>query len=288
MSKLTTLLSSSEGTQKIGSEYEEVGRSIARGFQDELSKLAGEPAAAAANAVAKPGFFRRAGARSLAGLQWIGGLPLRAGAKVFKNQEKGLGKLFAGGVASPKAKGWLGAIMAASALGGTGLGIRALVKKHNKHNKHAEDQSVKMAALQYFYGIGVDAAFNALEKSASAEQVEKVAEERAAYTLEKVAKGVSLQAADDICEFLIKVGEEEAAEKLADAIVNGIDENDIPVNAELTEEDLAEVPEEEAGDAAVQGAAEVISEATGQPVDSQEVQDAAAEVVEQAVAGSAE
>jgi len=285
MSKLTTLLSSSEGTQKIGSEYEEVGRSIARGFQDELSKLADEPAAAAANAVAKPGFFRRAGAKSLAGLQWVGGLPLRAGAKVFKNQEKGLGKLFAKGLASSKAKGWLGAIMAASGLVGTGLGARAIVKKHKKH---AEDQSVKMAALQYFYGIGVDAAFDALEKSASAEQVEKVAEERAAYTLEKVAKSVSLQAADDICEFLIKVGEEEAAEKLADAIVNGIDENDIPVNAELTEEDLAELPEEEAGDAAVQGAAEVISEATGQPVDSQEVQDAAAEVVEQAVAGSAE
>lgn len=146
----------------------------------------------------------------------------------------------------------------------------------------------KLAQMTELYNLGVSGAMDRLVKMAedgdsglSMDAVEKVAEARAQDTISNVAYQTKIATMvgtlGSTINFLRETGHTKAAEAVEAAAEEELAAADVP--PEALEE--GEIGEEEAVAAAMQGAAQVIADATGSTPDDPDVQEAAAEVVQE-------
>ncbi|MFA7709489.1 MAG: hypothetical protein WCY30_00115 [Candidatus Neomarinimicrobiota bacterium] len=281
--KLNSLVS--KGSEKLTPEQESLiqqklaeGQIMARGFLAELEKEGGVKQFA--------GKLLGKGKRTVTN-NWtklVNALsPTRMGGvdKKHKIMNRTLGKVFAGtalagGVAAPTV--------------GTVMGIKALKKR--KAEKEAFVLTDKTAEA---YQFGVDLVMGELEKAASGEKptvdikvVNKLAEHRAQKAMFQDRIKVAAIAYEDIAEKVAEAGNEKLAEEILKYAEGELSEaieeaGDLAVSPEVVEAE-EEPTEEEIEEAAIQGAADVIADMTGKEPDDPEVQEAAAEVVQEAVA----
>lgn len=142
-------------------------------------------------------------------------------------------------------------------------------------------------ALEHFYKLAEDDEVNITK-----EEINKVASDRATRAQEardkNVKIGTAIEVANNAVTLLHENGFKEAAELISKTAQEDLSGVELPAAApeEGSEEAAAaEVApsEDEAAEAAVQGAAEVIAELTGGEPEDPEVQEAAVEIVEEAV-----
>lgn len=159
----------------------------------------------------------------------------------------------------------------------------------------------KQAQLNEIYNGGVDWAFDHFYKLAeddevkiTKEDVDKVASDRAIRAQEardeSVKIGTVIEVANNAFTLLNEAGHTEAAELISktaqEDLSNVMLPSAVPEIEEGSEEAVAAEAapsDEEAAEAAVQGAAEVIAELTGGEPEDPEIQEAAVEIVEEAV-----
>jgi len=265
------------------------GQLIAKGFMYELEKEGFSPKAVARKAIAGGGKLVSK-AKSGTSKSWnklvnaMGGtktvvLPGGETQKFYRIGSRGR-KILAGGTIAAGTAG----------VAGAGVGTAKLLKKKDKTASEPFKLTTKTAE---YYQIGINLAMDALEKQAvdkesgiTVEMVEKVAEMRAERVLAAERIKTATEVWNDLIAKYAEAGNEEISEdilKYAENELAAVEEKAPLVNIEVVEDSKEEPTEEEAAQAAIQGAAEVLADLTGKAPDDPEVQEAAVEVVQDAV-----
>lgn len=150
----------------------------------------------------------------------------------------------------------------------------------------------KTAQLLQVSTIGASAAFDSLIKHAETgeidyEQIEKAATARAQIVINEVEKNAAIDSMVDTLQGSIDWLKEAGFDKASDALYKQAQEE--MVEAGVSDADMSdEAPsDEESEAAAIDGAAQVIATATGKEKEDPDVQEAAVEAVQQAVAEAA-